>query len=81
MFLDRCTEEEKARLIFRLQNYYLCKDLDEGKNYLKIFNELYISAENLTYESIASKYFLGINTLKRYITRINELAKKLSKSN
>ena len=44
MFLDYKTSEN-LDLIKRLQEYYAVKDIDDSKNYLEIFNDLYVSKE------------------------------------
>lgn len=55
----------------------MIKDLEEGNNFLDIFNALYDSCEKLSYDEIAAKFFISINTLKRYVVRFNDLAEKL----
>jgi len=77
MFLDYKTSEN-LDLIKRLQEYYAVKDIDDGKNYLKIFNDLYVSKEKYTLNYIAYKFFVSFNTLQNYIKMFNELAQKLS---
>jgi len=71
-------EKKSRELIVALQNYYTIKDIDENKNFLKIFNALYVSEKRLTYDEIARQFFIGVNTLKRYIEKFNLLAILLS---
>ena len=79
-FLDDCHKGEKTNVFSQLQNYYAIKDLDESKNFLSILNALYGGEEKHSYEKTASKFFIGINTFKRYVVMFNELAEKLSKA-
>jgi len=80
-FLDDCyLKRNHSDIIVLLQNYYAMKDLDESKNFLGIFNALYVSEEQLTYDEIAIRYYVGINTLKRYVVKFNRLAMLIAKS-
>ena len=62
-----------------MQNYYEVKDLDEGSNYLDIFNALYVSDEKLSYDDIVVKFFVTYSSLQRFVKRANSLAEKINK--
>lgn len=66
-------------MITALQKYYSIKDLDECTNFLGIFNALYVDNVKLSYDEVAAKFYISINTLKRYIKKFNSLAEKLLK--
>lgn len=78
-FLD-CYDDIQKRneIISILQNYYKIKDIEKNTKFLQIFNDLYISQEKLSYDKISAKYYIGINTLNRYIEKFNTLAEKLT---
>jgi hypothetical protein len=71
--LDFCGVE----FILELREYYRKRDLDDGSNWMKIFDELYISRERLCYDKIMYKHGISESSLKRFIARANALAEKL----
>ena len=74
-FLDFCDRE----IILELQDFYQKKDWYDGSICLKIFNELYVSEEKLSYEKIRRKlYITAANTVERFAEKANAFAEKLS---
>ena len=75
-FLDLCD----TNLVCDLYKYYGVKDLDDGTNWQRVFDELYVLKSKLSYEKIMFKYFISESTLCRFIERVNTLAEKLWKT-
>lgn len=77
--MTKCAREKKLDIIIELQDYYFKRDLDDGTNYLGVFNALYVSDKILTYDEIAYKFAMSLNTLKRFVDKANTFAEKLFK--
>ena len=73
---------EKARLqivIEVMARYYEIYDMDNGTIHSKVFSMLYRSSIFYTYKDICKTLSISKNTLIRYVSKYDELAKKVLK--
>lgn len=73
-FIDFCPIE----FVHELYNYFLKRDLDDDSNKAPLFYELYISSSKLTHEDIAHNHGIEVGTLRNFVKKANNFAKKLS---
>ncbi len=60
-----------------IERYLIIADLDNGTIHSKIFRELYLAPKSKSYLDIASDNNIHERTLNRYVTKYNDLAKKI----
>ena len=75
---EKGTEDKKWKIITEVIVRYLeIYDIDNGTNHLEIFKEVYLTPKQYTYKEISERNYISKNTLKRYITRYDNLAVKV----
>jgi len=86
MFLNRGRNEMNKKyildkdLIKDLQHYYWIRSIDEQKDYLAIFNHLFVNAHKLSRKKIAFICHVDVKTLSIYYNKMLSLDEKIKKS-
>lgn len=65
------------QLFYIMYRYFIVYDWDNGTIHSKVFNDLYLLSTVKAYNEIAEENNIHERTLNRYITKYNELAKRI----
>lgn len=82
--LTKLAENDFSNVLYHkltelLLHYYEIFDIEYNTNLATIFKGLYMQKNKRSNEIIASKNFISVRTLDRYIKKFNQLALKICK--
>lgn len=70
-------ERQVKELFYIMHRYLTIFDWDNGTNHSMVFYALYLIPRTKTYEKIAEENNIHERTLNRYVSKYNDLAKRI----